>query len=250
VVWLEDGMWDWCQHYSRRAPVVAFGRNVLDTTTFLMPDPAFVGALGYALERKQAERLASQIGWNQRRPTIFWRGAATGIGIEGPEWLKTARAQLVLEAKRLGDRSVVDAKLTRIQHLPAQAMQTLLMEGLVDDEVPFETFFNFKYVVDADGYHCAWKSLFLKLMMGSIVLKMDSPFEQWYHCNLKPWRHYIPVSGDLKELTEVHAWLLAHDAEARTIAREGGDFVSNVNLESSLDGMVMIVENILAARRG
>ena len=250
IVWLEDGMWDWCQHYSRRAPILSFGRNVRDTTTFLIPDPAFTGALGYALERKQAERFAASIGWNNRRPTVFWRGAATGIGIEGPDWLDTARAKLVLEAKKIGDRSIVDAKLTRIQHLPPHAIQTLLTEGVVDDEVPFETFFNFKYVVDADGYHCAWKSLFLKLMMGSVVLKMDSPFEQWYHCNLMPWRHYIPVSHDLKELKDVHAWLLAHDSEAQTIAQEGQEFISKVNLESSLDGTVMIIENILSARKG
>ena len=162
----------------------------------------------------------------------------------------TARAKLVLAAKRIGDRGVVDAKLTRIQHLPPHAIQTLLTEGVVDDEVPFDTFFNFKYVVDADGYHCAWKSLFLKLMMGSVVLKMDSPFEQWYHCNLMPWRHYIPVSGDLKELKEVYEWLKAHDAEARNIAQEGAEFISKVNLESSLDGVVMIIENILTAHRG
>lgn len=249
VVWLEDGMWDWCQSYARRAPIMAFGRNVRDSATFLMPDPAFIGALGYSLERKQAERFAAQIGWRQRRPTIFWRGAATGIGIEGPEWPKTARSKLVLEAKRIGDRGIVDAKFTRIGHLPSEAKEILLREGVVDDEVPFDTFFNFKYVVDADGYHCAWKSLFMKLMMGSVVLKMDSPFEQWYHRNLMPWRHYIPLSNDPKELKEVHQWLLNHDAAAQEIAMAGGEFISRVNLESALDGVVMIVENILGARR-
>jgi hypothetical protein len=249
VVWLEDGMWDWCQPFSRRAPVVAFGRNVRDSTTFLMPDPAFIGALGYSLDRKQAERFAAQIGWSHRRPTIFWRGAATGIGIEGPEWSQTTRSKLVLEAKKIGDRGVVDAKLTRIGHLPHEAKQILLSEGVVDEEVPFDTFFNFKYVVDADGYHCAWKSLYLKLMMGSVVLKMDSSFEQWYHRNLMPWRHYIPMSKDLKELREIHQWLLNHDEAAQEISRAGADFISKVNLESALDGMVMIVENILGAWR-
>jgi len=249
VVWLEDGMWDWCQPYARRAPVMAFGRNKKDTATFLIPDPAFIGAIGYGHDRKQSETYAAQVGWSKRRPTIFWRGAATGIGIEGPEWSQTARAKLALEARRIGDPRVVDAKLTRIKHLPSQAVDTLLREGLVDDEVPFDTFFNFKYVVDADGYHCAWKSLFLKLMMGSVVLKIDSPFEQWYHCNLMPWRDYIPLSGDLKELKEVHQWLVTHDEGAREIAKSGGDLIARVNLESSLNSMVLVIENILSARK-
>lgn len=250
VVWLEDGMWDWCQGYSRRAPIVSFGRNIADTTTFLIPDPAFVGALGYALERKQSERFASQVPWRQRRSTIFWRGAATGIGIEGPDWLNTPRAKLALAAKEIGDPAIVDAKITRIQHLPQHQILNFARQGIVHDEVPFEDFFKYKYVVDADGYHCAWKSLFLKLMTGSVVLKIDSPFEQWYHRKLMPWRHYIPVSRDVKELRELHQWLITHDEEARTIAQEGSDFISRVNLESALDGMVMIVENILAARVG
>jgi hypothetical protein len=248
VVWLEDGMWDWCRSYSRRAPILSFGRSISDSTTFLIPDPAFAGGLGYALERKQSEHLNSRIPWQQRRSTIFWRGAATGIGIEGPDWLHTARAKLVLAAKEIGDPHLVDAKLTRIQHLPPHQILNLARERLVHDEVPFEDFFKYKYMVDADGYHCAWKSLFLKLMMGSVVLKIDSPFEQWYHRTLKPWRHFIPVSRDVKELREIHQWLVAHDLEARAIAQEGGDFISRISLESALDGVVMVVENILAAR--
>jgi len=250
VVWLEDGMWDWCQSYSRRAPILSFGRSIADSTTFLIPDPAFVGALGYALDRKQSDRFASQVAWRERRSTIFWRGAATGIGIEGPEWMNTARGKLVLAAKEIGDPRIVDAKLTRIQHLPQHQILNLAREGLVHDEVPFEDFFKFKYVVDADGYHSAWKSLFLKLMTGSVVLKIDSPFEQWYHRKLMPWRHYIPVSRDVKELRELHHWLVAHDSEARSIAEEGGDLISRVSLESCLDGVVMTIENILAARVG
>jgi hypothetical protein len=250
VVWLEDGMWEWCQGYTRRAPFLSFGRSISDTTTFLIPDPAFIGALGYAAERKQSDQFASRVLWRERRPTIFWRGAATGIGIEGADWIHTARAKLVLAAREIGDPSVVDAKLTRIQHLPPEQILKLAREGIIHDEVPFEDFFKYRYVVDADGYHCAWKSLFLKLMMGSVVLKIDSPFEQWYHRNLKPWRHYIPVSRDAKDLRELHKWLLTHDREAQTIAREGRELIARVNLESALDGLVMIIENILAAREG
>ena len=250
VVWLEDGMWDWCQSYSRRAPILSFGRSISDSTTFLIPDAAFIGALGYALDRKQSERLASQVPWRHRRSTIYWRGAATGIGIEGDDWLHTARAKLVLAAKEIGDPLLVDAKLTRVQHLPPHQILSLVQQGLVHDEVPFEEFFKFKYVVDADGYHSAWKSLFLKLMTGSVVLKIDSPFEQWYHRKLMPWRHYIPVSRDVKELRELHKWLIAHDEEARTIAQEGAALINRVNLEYALDGVVMTIENILAARVG
>lgn len=249
IVWLEDGMWEWCRHYSRRAPIVAFGRSIVDTETFLVPDPAFIGALGYAQERGKAEEIASRIPWRDRRSTIFWRGAATGLGIEGSEWMNTARGKLVLAANVIGDSSIIDAKLTRVKHLPPRQIQNLAREGVLHDEVPFETFFNCKYVVDVDGYHCAWKSLFLKLMMGSVVLKIDSPFEQWYHRSLRPWRHYIPISQDLKELTEIYGWLISHDEASRQIAEEGAKLVSQMTLEPALHGIAALVNDILGNQR-
>lgn len=249
IVWLEDGMWEWCQQYSRRAPIVAFGRSIVDTATFLIPDPAFLGSLGYVEDRTKSEEVASRIAWRDRRPTIFWRGAATGIGIEGSEWMNTARAKLALAAKAIGDPMIVDAKLTRVKHLPPRQIQNLASEGILHDEVPFETFFTCKYVVDVDGYHCAWKSLFLKLMTGSVVLKIDSPFEQWYHRALRPWRHYIPISQDLKELTEIYGWLLAHDDAAQEIAYEGAKLVSQMTLEPAIHGVVALVDDILSNRR-
>lgn len=249
IVWLEDGMWDWCQHYSRRAPIMSFGRNKNDTTTFLIPDPAFIGEMGYRHEGEESASFRHQIPWERRLPTVFWRGAATGIGIEGPEWVGTARGALVRKAQQIRDASVIDAKLTRIKHLPPDTIRELISQGIVDDEVPFNTFFSYKYVVDADGYHCAWKSLFLKLMTGSVVLKIESPFEQWYHRDLVPWRHYIPLSRDLAEVREVHGWLKAHDEEARMIARQGGEFISQVTLEASLDHSVRSIGRMLEARR-
>ena len=249
IVWLEDGMWEWCQQYSRRAPIVAFGRSILDSATFLMPDPAFIRDLGYAPQRVAAQENALAIPWRNRRPTIFWRGAATGLGIEGEEWMNTPRVKLARKAKAIADAVIVDAKITRVKHLPRQQIQNLVSEGVLHDEVPFETFFNFKYVVDVDGYHCAWMSLFLKLMMGSVVLKVDSPFEQWYHRLLTPWRHYIPISQDLKELEEVYGWLISHDEAAQQIAHEGIKLVSEITFESAVHGIAALVDGILSSRR-
>jgi hypothetical protein len=156
---------------------------------------------------------------------------------------------LARKAREIGDASIVDAKITRIKHLPPENALVLESQGVVDREVPFDSFFTYKYIVDADGYHCAWKSLFLKLMTGSVVLKMDSPFEQWYHRDLVPWKHYIPLSRDLAELKDLHAWLRAHDSEAQAIANQGGEFISQVTLEATVDHSVRAIERMLGARR-
>lgn len=249
VVWLEDGMWDWCQPYSRKIPMLAFGRNVHDSTTLLMPDPAYIGAIGYEDDFVQSRRFREMIPWERRESTIFWRGAATGIGIEGPEWGATARARLACKAQEVGDSRIIDAKLSRVKHLPQEAAEGLRARGLVDAEVPFERFFHYKYMVDADGYHCAWKSLFLKLATGSTVLKMNSPFEQWYHRELVPWRHYIPVSSDLSDLMDIYSWLITHDQQAKEIAETGASFASSVTLDGAVEGIITSVAQVLRCQR-
>ena len=61
------------------------------------------------------------------------------------------------------------------------------------------------------------------VFLGSAVLKVDSHFEQWYYSLLEPWKHFIPVAGDLSDLCEKLYWATdpANDAAVKSIADEG-----------------------------
>ncbi len=234
MVWLEDGMWDWLQPIARRIPIFAFGRNVTDHHTLLIPDPAYIGGAAYVYEREQYKTITEEIPWHKRLPTVYWRGAATGVGIEGPSWVDTARGRIVQKANDLNNPRMLDAKLTKIKHIPAEQQQKFRDLGFVADEVPFEDFLHYRFMLDADGYSCAWMSFFLKLISGSVVLKIDSPLEQWYHRELVPWKHYIPLARDLSDLEHVYTWLITHDEQARQIAIEGDRAARKISLEHSL----------------
>lgn len=247
IAWLEDGMWESCRALSRRAPILAFGRSKGDPYTALIPDPAFFGSEAYRSETASAERCRSDTRWQKRIPTIFWRGAATGPGIEGERWRSCARGALTLRASEIGDPSIADARLTRLKHLPSDAVERFVAMGLVGDEIPLEEYFRYRYLVDADGYHCAWASLFQKLLSGSVVLKMESPAEQWYHNLLEPWVHYVPLARDASDLREVHAWLTAHDQEAQKIAEQGAALARSLTLERSVDEVIATLRTVLGA---
>lgn len=247
IAWLEDGMWESCRAFSQRVPILAFGRSKGDPYTALIPDPAFFGSEAYRSESARAERYRRDMPWHKRTPTIFWRGAATGPGIEGERWRSCARGALTLRASEIGDLSIVDARLTRLKHLPSDAIERFVAMGLVGDEIPLEEYSRYRYLVDADGYHCAWASLFQKLLSGSVVLKMESPAEQWYHNLLEPWVHYVPLARDASDLREVHAWLTAHDQEAQKIAERGAALARSLTLERSVDEVIATLRGLLGA---
>ena len=43
--------------------------------------------------------------------------------------------------------------------------------------------------------------------------------------------------------------MVAHDQAAYEIAKAGEEFIAKVNLESCLNGLVLIIENILSAQK-
>ena len=58
-------------------------------------------------------------------------------------------------------------------------------------------------------------TLFLELTSGATVLKVDSPFEQWFDRRLEPCKHFLRLSEDLSNFREVYGGLLANDADAQ-----------------------------------
>jgi hypothetical protein len=245
LVWLEDGMWEPSRWVSREVPVLAFGKHIHDQHTLLMPDPAFLEGVGYESDRETMRVWREGVTWGDRIPTIFWRGAATGLGIEGHEWDRTPRGRLVLAAQKLNEPEKVDAKISRLRHLAESQREVIRNSGVVGDEVPFQDFLKYKYTVDVDGYCCAWKSLFLKLLSGSATLKVQSVYEQWYHRELVAWKNYIPLNPDCSDLKEVYDWMVHNDDAVQIITNNGLEMIEKVTFERSTDEVVAVCAEIL-----
>ncbi len=248
LIWLEDGLWDWQQKSTVSVPVMAFGRHVNDTRTMLIPDPAFFESLGYAKELDRLAPMVEDQPWSARKDTVFFRGAATGLGFSAGTWVESARGRLVLQAAKLAKPQVLDAKLTRYSHVEQACREELVEAGVVDVEVPLSTFCSYKYLVDADGHCCAWKSLFLKMAMGAVVLKIDSPYQQWYHHRLIPWKHYVPLAADLSDFESVYDWLREHAECAQEIARNGQQFVRGLLYEDALNEMAIYTGHLFSSQ--
>ncbi|WP_267895632.1 glycosyl transferase family 90 [Polynucleobacter acidiphobus] len=106
---------------------------------------------------------------------------------------------------------------------------------------------TFKYLIDVDGNSNAWSSLFLKLLSGSVVLKVESEdgYKQWYYDRLIPWQHYVPVNKDLSDLQEKLDWLRDNDDRAKKLAKLGKDFAFDISFEKELANSLDLIKNNL-----
>ena len=81
---------------------------------------------------------------------------------------------------------------------------------------------NDKYALDIGGKSgTTWNALRNKLRMGSLVLRVESGFADWWHGELKAGEHYLQVAPDLSNLQAQFDWAQANPVKARRIALAG-----------------------------
>lgn len=249
LVHLEDGLFDFSRNKTRAVPLLAFGRAIDDTFGLLVPDPAFLESNGYLAELAEIARHEEQLK-EPKINRIFWRGAASGTWFDNPDhWTVNARAKLVLKAKDLDDPSILDAKLTKVNHLPEIQQKMLHEKGLVAPYTDFYDFLKYKYLIDADGYYCAWRSLFLKLASRSLVIKVASDLEQWYFPLLEPWVHYVPLRSDSSDVCEVFSWVESHPEEVQQIIHNANKLVATITIEQEIEKAAYLCQRLLTFRR-
>ena len=64
---------------------------------------------------------------------------------------------------------------------------------------------EFRYILNLDGFASAWR-IVKELYYNSILIIPESPFNDVIRDVLKPWKHYIPVKGDLSNLENTIKW--------------------------------------------
>ncbi|MCC6220934.1 MAG: hypothetical protein IT291_06815 [Deltaproteobacteria bacterium] len=249
IIWLEDGLHKWHAQYRRRTPILAFGRRRIDNQTFLIPDPAFMQDCGYREEFAQIRDIEREIPWHAKQKTVFWRGAASGHACESENFQNAPRIALGILSDKVGDPSRLDAYISSVpDYAEKHKSERILALGLLKPHTPFLEFVKYRYQVDVDGYSCAWKSLFLKLAMQSVVLKVQGEHMQWYYEELKPWVHYIPVEADLLDFLDILDWLPSHDEQCRQISANANKLVSSITYNKARQEVGQLLADVFSCQ--
>ena len=250
ILWLEDGLWDAECIFSRQAPILAFGKKSSDYQTLLMPDPAFLFSQGYLLDREEIQDIESSLSWSEKKPTLFWRGAASGFEVQGDNWLNAPRVRLPCISKEMAEPSKLDAAISLVKNLPSKHLIERIEKcGITADYLPFSEFLKYRYLVDIDGFCCAWKSLYLKLASHSTVVKVQSDYIQWFADRLFPWIHYVPLRSDYSDLNHILHWLSEHDSEAQQISSNARNLIKEIDYYDASKAMAQLLPQLFEYQR-
>ena len=210
---------------------VSFSSN--RASSILIPDPYFLDFKGYRSEAAEFARHGAPFG--TRSSCAYWRGSDTGVYRYAHPGLSPR-----VRVSRLSNESPgqLNAKIVNVERRVNWEKNHALYEReqLVGAPDPIEQILAHKYNLDIDGNSNAWNGFFLKLLSGSVVLKVDSEFgfKQWYYPRLEAWTHYVPVLSDLSDLFEKIAFLERHSGLAESIGQNGRRFAGQMSVEAEV----------------
>jgi hypothetical protein len=221
---------------------LAFSSAVPDH--LLIPDNVFIPSKGYVDYKK---RLAQAfVPWDDRLPVCFWRGSTTGQRPVPSAWTALPRIQL---ANAFGNNDTLfDLGLSKISQIADEAVKDEIRNaGLLKGYVPSHLQQKWKYLVDIDGNSNAWSGLFEKLLTGSTVLKVTSPYgyRQWYYGKMIAWEHYVPVASDFSDLESKVRLMHKRDGLAAQIGMAGRMLAESLTYESQLEVGALTINRAL-----
>jgi hypothetical protein len=234
VVLLEDAIHDFDSPLLHQIPLFTFGRTNSNYHSLLMPDPAYTWSEGYKDELLAQHIFEQQYPIETRKPVLFWRGAASGTHFSNIEtWKDAPRARLAILSKEMGDTNILDASCTTVSHLSENVLQSIRNEGIVQPYMEFQEFFLSRFLIDIDGIASAWISLFRKLHSNSVVVKIPSPYKQWYYDDLQAWKHYVPMNITEQEVRDVHRWLIEHPEQCSQISEAARGLMAELSYQQT-----------------
>jgi hypothetical protein len=178
-------------------PVLTYNRHLKDVGALLIPDAHFLmGEFDKFREKVSNEQWT--FATKPVRDVVYWRGAANIANNKNH-----IRMQAVKASRRMKS---LDASFDFVD-VPEQLKRA--------------------YLLDLDGYASAWSALYWKMLSHSVVVKMQSGWEQWYYDSLVPNKHYVPID-DLRSVPRVLEWCNAHPENCAQIADEATRFASKI----------------------
>ena len=210
----------------------------------LIPDPDFFRSRGYAKEREFFAR--HRLPWNQRSPTVFWRGSS--LGKKHHEIANMPRARLC-QIANAAPNDAFDVGIADLFDTSASDAEQLRAMAIIKPRVSWKELSRYRYHIDIDGHANSFAGLFRKLLSGGLVLKVASPsgYTQWYYDRLRPWENFVPIRSDLSDLLDVAAYCRKHDDLVQRIAHQGRMLALSLTFESEMKAAAESVRNAFSA---
>lgn len=206
-----------------------------------VPDAIFFLENAYAGYRRAFAQLPS---WRQRQPVAYWRGSLTGQATNIFEIMQLPRIGVCL-AGRYDQR--INAKITDFsQYSGFNPVLEETLRGLevLGEHERGEENLKYRYLIDVDGNTNAWQSCYMKLLAGGLLVKIASPYRQWYYDRIVHRETAFLVNSPKEVLSAVH-WAEANPRLAEEIALRGRDLAIAMDTKSGIEAFARSAEALL-----
>jgi len=98
---------------------------------------------------------------------------------------------------------------------------------------------KYKYHIDLGGAGgTSWIGTIEKLAMPGLLFHHVTPTKDYIHDRMQPWKHYVPVSHDLRDLKKQFKWAESHPQQAKRIAERGTEFMRRLATPEGMDQLI------------
>lgn len=143
----------------------------------------------------------------------------------GPRWRAIALTlQAEIEQKHMDEPIWIDSKFAG--GMPGLSKETLdhftkIGVHIKSAGMSLEQMSRYRYQIDfGGGGGTTWSGTLSKLSMPGVLLHHETPTMDWFHKEMVPWRHYLPVNCELTDLRAKYDWAEANIAKISDISRE------------------------------
>jgi hypothetical protein len=226
---------------------VTLGISTDDFTTFppftclanSSPNGTFSITNFLELQRMTDQTIYPILNFSQRCPTPIWRGSAwrepgplipqNDSNILQSVFKKSRRLQAVFFSNQHPNK--LDAKISdprngflREDKFWRNNSTNGLNQLLPLHAIPQEEYYTqFQTVLVLCGRGAAFRTP-VHFSTATAVVLQDCPYKEWYHSLLQPWKHYIPMDDQLKNLSEAMQWVQMNPLLVKEIASQGRQF--------------------------
>ena len=199
-----------------------------------VPDPTAFGSNGNYLWPSEARSLP----WNDRISKLVFRGRGSCLKMQADNWHFCNR----IRAAQLSDESNVDIGIIEWNQLYGSpktvhaAPKHPEIEGSTSVKLVKPMSYleqsAYKYILDLDGGLGSSRKPGI-LNSGSLLISQDSPWYVHWEPLAIPYRHYLPVSRPLTDLSSQVTLAKSNDNIARAISENGRLFADKFTSLSS-----------------
>ena len=103
---------------------------------------------------------------------------------------------------------------------------------------------KYKYLLDIGGNGYSGRLKYLLYSKRPILL-IDRNYVEYFHDDLKPYEHYIPVEMDLSDLLDQVEWMKQNPDKCKEIAQNAYNFaIENFTKEKLIDRIYEVYKNL------